>query len=316
MQILNIFLVMTFLLVANIHAQKVKKVLFIGVDGVRGDALQEAPTPNIDLLNKRATYSYHALNTCITVSGPGWSNIFTGVLDDKHKVVDNGFKNTNLDKHPDILSIIKEKKPEFQTAAFYTWVPIGIILNRADMRIEREYAMGGDAYIHRLAQDYLTNETADATVVYYADPDIAGHNHGFTIEAHEYYREIVQFDRYVGDLMDAINARPNRANEEWLIVSTSDHGGFKTWHGGEHLSERNVFVIVAGDNIVSREIKRSNTMPIKPEDTLPVVELEKYGFQNVPTTFDIAPTILQFLDIEISGYNFDGKSLLKLYAEP
>ncbi len=204
MRVFYVLLAMTFLFVVNIHAQKVKKVLFIGVDGVRGDA-----------------------------------------------------------------------------------------------------------YVHRLAQDYLRNETADATVVYYADPDIAGHTNGFTNDNPGYYGEIVQFDRYVGDLMDAINAPPSRANEEWLIVSTSDHGGFETWHGGEHLSERNVFVVVARDDMEAKEIKRSNTITIKPEDALPVAELEKYGFQDVPTTFDIAPTILHFLDIETSGYNFDGKSLLK-----
>lgn len=285
--------------------------MLIGVDGVRGDDLKEAPTPNIDLLNEGAIYSFDALNTGITVSGPGWSNILTGVSDNKHKVVHNGFKNTDLDKHPDFLSIIKDHKPQFQTAAFYTWLPIGIILNRADMRVEREYSMGGDAYVHRLAQDYLKNENADATFVYYADPDIAGHNQGFTIKESEYYREIIQFDRYVGDLIDAINDRPNRANEEWLIVSTSDHGGFKTWHGGEHLSERNVFVIVAQDGMDPLELERDKATSILPEDVLLVAELKKYGFENVPTTFDIAPTILEFLDIELEKYNFDGQSLIR-----
>lgn len=307
----SIVSLMFILFVSNIQGQKVQKVLFIGIDGVRGDALREAPTPNIDLLNQNAIYSFDALNTGITVSGPGWSNILTGVSESKHKVVDNAFKNNNLDMHPDFLSIIKDQKPEFQTAAFYTWLPIGIILNQADMRVERKYSMDGDAYVHRLVQDYLRNETADATFVYYADPDVAGHNKGFTIDNQIYYREIVQFDRYVGDLVDAINSRSNRTNEEWLIVSTSDHGGFKTSHGGEHLSERNVFVIVAHDDMESNEIKKDESFPIKPEDILRVTELEKYGFHNVPTIFDIAPTILEFLNINSEMYNFDGKSLLK-----
>ena len=294
----------------NVKGQKEKKVLFIGVDGVRGDALQEAPTPNIDLLNQNAIYSFDALNTGITVSGPGWSNIFTGVLDNKHKVVDNAFKNNNLHVHLDFLSIIKNKYPKFQTASFYTWLPIGIILNRSDIRMEWEYSMNGDAQIHRFVCDYIKNEKADATIVYYADPDIAGHNNGFTNDNPSYYKELIQFDRYVGDLLDAINNRSNRANEEWLIVSTSDHGGFNTSHGGERLSERNIFVIVARDDMESKEIKRKESVPIKPEDILTVAELKKYGFHNMPTTLDIAPTILEFFNINTEEYNFDGKSLL------
>ena len=310
-KLLSLLSLMLVLFVFNVQGQKEKKVLFIGVDGVRGDALREAPTPNIDLLNQNAIYSFDALNTGITVSGPGWSNIFTGVLDNKHKVVDNAFKDNKLDVYPDFFSVIKGKMPKYQTAAFYTWLPIGIILNNSDIRMEWKYAMNGDAFVHKYVCDYIKNEKADATIVYYADPDVAGHSKGFTNDNPSYYREVIQFDRYVGDLVDAINNRPNRANEEWLIVSTSDHGGFKTGHGGEHLSERNVFVIVAHDDMDSKEIKRDNSVPIKPEDILTVAELEKYGFQNVPTTLDIAPTILKFLNIDTEEYNFDGRSLIK-----
>ncbi len=103
-----------------------------------------------------------------------------------------------LHESPDFLSIIKENLPDYQTAGFYTWLPIGGILDNLDVRVAREYALGGDAYIHRMAIDYLANDDADATVVYYADADIAGHNYGFYEDVPQYYREIVQFDRYGG----------------------------------------------------------------------------------------------------------------------
>lgn len=295
----------------QVKAQKEKKVLFIGADGIRGDVLRNVPTPNIDQLNKNAIYSFDALNIGITISGPGWSYVFTGVLDNKHKVVDNSFKNHNLDSHPDFLSIIKEQKPELQTAAFYTWLPIKNILNNSDIRVECKKPNKTDAYVHRLAQDYLRSEKADVTVVYYASPDVAGHGTGFDINNPNYYNEIIRFDRYVGDLIEAINQRANRNNEEWLIVSTTDHGGFKTWHGGKRLSERNIFFIVAKDNMPAKELKRKSAVPIEPEEILPVSELQKFGFDNVPTNLDIAPTILSFLNMDMKKYDFDGKSILR-----
>ncbi|SVB68504.1 uncharacterized protein METZ01_LOCUS221358, partial [marine metagenome] len=52
-----------------------KKLLFIGIDGCRPDALTQAQTPNIDGLINNGIYINDALcsiNGQPTVSGPGW----------------------------------------------------------------------------------------------------------------------------------------------------------------------------------------------------------------------------------------------------
>ena len=58
------------------------RVLVIGIDGVRSDALTEANTPNLDALMSTGVYSPDALNDDITISGPGWSDILCGVRSD------------------------------------------------------------------------------------------------------------------------------------------------------------------------------------------------------------------------------------------
>ena len=63
-----------------------KKVLLIGLDGVRVDILAQAHTPNIDALIANGTFSGEAQTRPPTVSGPGWSSMLTGVWGDKHKV--------------------------------------------------------------------------------------------------------------------------------------------------------------------------------------------------------------------------------------
>ena len=53
-----------------------------------------------------------------------------------------------------------------------------------------------------------------------------------------------KMDEYIGQLLDAIKARPNYYYEDWLIVITSNHGGKADGtYGGMSLEERNMFGI-------------------------------------------------------------------------
>ena len=83
-----------------ITAQTTKKVLLIGIDGCRADALELANTPTIDYLISNGIYSPDALNDDITISGPGWSAILCGVWSDKHLSVDNSFVGTDYTNYP------------------------------------------------------------------------------------------------------------------------------------------------------------------------------------------------------------------------
>ena len=69
-----------------------RKVLVIGIDGVRPDALRTAKTPAIDFLTRRAAHSFNAHTQLKgkTRSGPGWASILTGVEVDRHRVDGNG----------------------------------------------------------------------------------------------------------------------------------------------------------------------------------------------------------------------------------
>jgi len=76
-----------------------KKLLFIGIDGCRSDALTLAETPNIDELIDKGLYIKDALCSIKghpTVSGPGWSTMLTGVWYDKHGVIDNSFNGSKI----------------------------------------------------------------------------------------------------------------------------------------------------------------------------------------------------------------------------
>ena len=65
-----------------------KKVLILGIDGLRPDALIAANTPNVDRLLENGCFSAEAQTGQYTVSGPGWSSLLTGVWWSKHGVTD------------------------------------------------------------------------------------------------------------------------------------------------------------------------------------------------------------------------------------
>ena len=84
-----------------------KKVLFIGIDGVRPDALHAAHAPHLDALKRRGAWAddtqilgdRYRLND--TVSAAGWSSILTGAWADKHGVHDSRFAGKNFEQYPD-----------------------------------------------------------------------------------------------------------------------------------------------------------------------------------------------------------------------
>jgi predicted AlkP superfamily pyrophosphatase or phosphodiesterase len=56
-----------------------RKVLVIGIDGCRPDALLNAKTPNIDQLWQNGAYSFKAKTDELSSSGICWTSMLTGV---------------------------------------------------------------------------------------------------------------------------------------------------------------------------------------------------------------------------------------------
>jgi predicted AlkP superfamily pyrophosphatase or phosphodiesterase len=262
-----------------------RKVLLIGIDGLRPDALQKAATPNLDALVAEAAYSFAARTGEYTVSGPGWSNILTGVWEDKHGVKDNTFAGADYDKYPTIFSRIEKYNPNLKTASVASWEAINdIIITKADKRIYRPFEQNGDARVAKTAAKILANKKVDLLFTYFMGVDVAGHGHGFSPDVPEYISQIETIDKYVGKLMEALQRRSQHHREQWLTIVASDHGGKGKEHDGVGEEAKKVPLIMHSPFISHREI-------------LPI-----------PHQVDITPTILYHLGIPIkSSLNLDGK---------
>ncbi|MDH3735085.1 MAG: alkaline phosphatase family protein [Gemmatimonadota bacterium] len=271
-----------------------KKVLVIGIDGVWTDVMAEAATPNIDALVAEGAWSMTARTTIPTISGPSWSSMLIGVWPNKHNVFNNNFEANRYGEYPDFLTRIESVRPELNTYVAGDWLPLvaedsgGPLFGDA---IDEVFAVDGyelgwaeaDSVVTAAAVAALSTADPDAVVVYLGNPDETSHLTG-SIGA-EYRGAIEEADRQVGQLLAAVHSRPTTADEDWLILLSTDHGRRPNGgHGGRSEAELTSFFIAHGPSAVPGEI------------------------EGTPRVLDIAVTALAHLGIDADpAWELDGR---------
>jgi hypothetical protein len=227
-----------------------------------------------------------------TISGPGWSTIYTGVWADKHGVQNNTFKGSNYQDYPHFFRRVKEALPTARLVSFVTWAPIQkFIVSSADLNeveeFGKDYAKSDTAAAARVVRELAEH---DPTIVayYIGNVDETGHARGFHPSVPAYIAAVEEADKHVGEVLTAIKARPTYAEEEWLVVVTSDHGGQGFNHSAGHNVPEifNSFLIVSGD------------------------AAQHGAFDEQVYLVDGVPTILTFLGIKIDpAWKLDGRAV-------
>ena len=245
------------------------RVLVIGIDGVRPDALQIADTPAIDELITAGAFTK---NTKIlgdryrdneTISGPGWSSFLTGVWADKHGVNDNTFRGENYDKYPHFFAYLKQAFPKAVTGSFVDWEPIDtFILRDADVRevcpaSNKDSLSQKDEKLANKAAEFLAQQNPHAVFVYFGQVDEIGHQDGFHPSVPSYLQALQTVDAHVAILVKAIQSRPEYLAENWLVVISTDHGGRGRKHRGGHDVPEifTTFLVVSGSSSIQGEIE-------------------------------------------------------------
>lgn len=260
----------------------VRKVLIIGIDGLRPDALARARTPNLDTLIAEGAYSDRTHTDVLTRSGPGWTSVFTSAWSPSHGVRNNAFEGWRREEYPTFLSRLKEARPGMNAGAVVNWAPIGSRLVGTD---GFWMAPGGDGEVAAESAKLIRLGLADVLFVHFDDADHAGHRFGFHPRMPFYIWAIERIDRRVGELRAAILERA-AAGEEWLVLSTSDHGGSYRHHGEDVPEHRTVFLLAHGPGV----------SPERVAETRGVV--------------DLAPTAFAWLGIPVRPeWNWQGRPL-------
>ncbi len=237
------------------NAQKgsINKVLIIGVDGCRPDALLAAHTPNMDALWETGAYSFHARTDEISSSGPAWSAMLTGVWHQKHKVLNNDNEDPDLEHYPHFYHRIREEKPDMKTYSVANWGPIHKILQEGDATYKT--SLLNDARVSKKVASLLKKKEVDVMFVQLDEVDGAGHSHDYSVDSPKYLAAIEKVDREVGRMVSSLEKRPDFAEENWLIILSADHGGSNFGHGKNIPEHTTVFFIAAGKSAVKGEIE-------------------------------------------------------------
>lgn len=303
------------------------RVMIIGLDGARSDGLQIADTPNIDALINLGQATFHAITGDVSLSGPGWASMLTGVWCDKHNVLDNDatWQQSQFDQYPHFIQRVEAVAPELNTVSISHWAPINDEILCADERddncggADQINNVGTDAEVRDAVVEALTNGNPDVVFMQFDDIDHAGHGdppyapplgdiggfcpfadgdrdedggRGACMAANfnqNYLDTIETTDGYIGDILNALLSRPDFVNENWLIISSPDHGGggvVINQHGFPHEQDRRTFFILAGNAVTGWD----NALNIK--------------------IVDVAATALQHLGIALDpAWNLDGQAV-------
>ncbi|BAU83501.1 nucleotide pyrophosphatase [Streptomyces laurentii] len=281
------------------NGTSIRKVLVVGMDGLRHDRIDAAAAPHLKSLMANGTYGRSLLYSnpmAATLSGPGWSTISTGVWPDKHGVKDNTFTGRNYSAYPGFLARLHQVRPELSLFAAVDWPELdtfGTVTPGADAKVvyNNDYAVN-DLTITEITEDVLRHQNPDVLFVYFGETDEIGHDHGAADP--RYLAAIDVQDGYLGRLLAAIEARPTRAAEEWTVIVATDHGHTDAGgHGGSSVEERRTFVLAQGPGIAAGA---------RPVDTRLV---------------DVAATVFHQLGITPDpAWGLDGKPVQKRSTDP
>ena len=214
--------------------------LMIMVDGMRADAVETQYMPNLAKLRNgewqagyKAAWSMDAQIApgSIPSSAPNHVSIATGVSPSKHNVTKNGETASKGDftNYPTWLRRVADADSSKKALFIYkTWTDDDALGPAANVTFES----GTDAEnAVSLAAKLASGDAPDATMYFIDMGDDAGHSSGFYPMSDQYRAALHTADGYIGACLDAIAGRSTFADEDWLVVVTSDHGGYHLYHG-------------------------------------------------------------------------------------
>jgi predicted AlkP superfamily pyrophosphatase or phosphodiesterase len=300
-------------------AEPPRKAVFILLDGIPADVIEQVPTPMLDEIAKAGGYARAHVGGELggrtetpTISAPGYMSLLTGTWANKHNVWNNDNQSPNY-AYWNIFRIVKTVDASRKTALFSTWLDNRTVLigegrpGAGDFRLDHtadgferdttafphdpaaRYIQAIDERVASEAAAYIAANGPDLSWVYLEHTDDVAHANG---DSDAFRASVQQADARVGRIWAAVKQR-QALGEEWMIVVTTDHGrDARTGkgHGGQSVRERTTWIVTNQSRLDTRFTGGASAI------------------------VDIAPSILQHLRITVPAAvsrEMDGASFLQ-----
>ncbi|MFA6276488.1 MAG: LamG-like jellyroll fold domain-containing protein [Pedobacter sp.] len=238
-----------------------RKVIVISIDGLAGAELKSIAPPAIEDLRKTSKYTYDVIRGSVANDVASWASMVNGVSYSKHQIKNDDFLPTPKENSHEAPGVFRNtfdyilQYKSLKTAIVSPWANLRNYLKIADIAPIVSTDLGvKDSTINILN----TQAQLGAIVVNFRDVEAAGANGGFTASNTTYKNAVLKADEYVGNIVTAIKARKSYANEDWLVIVTTNHGGSND-------DPKAGFLIASNKNLKQEEVKKSgfNTILFK-----------------------------------------------------
>ena len=274
------------------------KALVIMLDGMRGDAVENACAPNLQMLRDGRwqpgykcawTLNAHTLYDAPALSAPNHVGIACGVTSKKSTIVNNGTSRCDFAKWPSWLVRAVSAKPELKALFMFSWNWDKQL--SPDPRVE--FVCGTDeSNAANMAKRLSTPDAPDAVMWYIDWTDHGGHLCGYYPYTPGYLHCVHLSDKAIGGALAAIASRPTFDKEDWFVIVTADHGGYGRSHGA-----------LGG---------QSETIPF----LMTGRDMPQGKMNGIPHNYDVAPTVLAHFGIDASGFELTEKQSFPPFRPP
>ncbi|WNG90104.1 alkaline phosphatase family protein [Mycobacterium sp. ITM-2016-00317] len=280
-------------------------VLVIGVDGLNLSRVLANPdiTANLWSLIQGSTTAASTIVGHTTISNPSWTSILTGAWGEKTGVINNVFTPWTYQKWPTVFSQLEAlSNGAIETTSIANWDVISAIaatglradniFNVAPIEGDPNWFLSDDRVgdLTEAAIAAAGADTANFMFSYFVGIDENGHEYGGG--SPEYLAALANFDRNLGEIMQAVALWEAATGEKWTIMMVTDHGHqpqLGLGHGFQSPDETTTFVIARSPGLFGE------------------------GLVNLKYSIvDVTPTALALFGYEPTVANLDGVSLTDL----
>jgi arylsulfatase A-like enzyme len=258
-----------------------RHVIILSIDGLRPDAIELAPMPNLMELMKSSAYSLTAQTIFPSATLPAHSSMLTGLCPKKHGVdwndylpqrgIAQGIDLFDIAHAAGLQTVMYAGKEKLQQVTAASSLDAFVWINDRDKVV---------------MENLLANFPADFDLlfIHFATTDDMGHVYGWL--SPEQLSVAYRADEALGALLTALDEKGLR--DQTLLIITADHGGHDKRHGTSVPEDMTIPWIASGPGVQPGQLQT-------PVHTMDTAATAAYALDlSIPTEWDGVPILEAF----------------------